>query len=67
MRDVTAWFVIVAPPLVLVADAVVFFLDGYEATITAVIRDWSEDSCIPEVVFIVGAVLLWGHLFRRWF
>lgn len=67
MRDVTAWFVIVAPPLILITDGVVFVFYGYEATITSVVREWADRSPIPEVAFVLGATLLYIHLFRRWF
>lgn len=68
MRTITTWFILTAPWLILLCDYAVYRLDGYEATITAVVRDWHERwPLLTEGVFVLGVVLLWGHLYRRWF
>lgn len=64
MRDVTAWFVLLGPPLVLLVDWLVYFRCGYPATITAVVREWHSQSVIPEVLFVAGIIILWLHLFH---
>ena len=66
MRDLTAAFILLGPPLVLLADAALFWTVGEEATITHVVRTWACYSWWPEAVYILGALLLWGHLFRGW-
>jgi hypothetical protein len=65
MKSVTSWFVLTAPFLILLTDALVYLLFGYEATITGVVRSWHEKSYLPEVLFLVGCLLLYLHLFRN--
>ena len=64
MRAVTIWFILTAPILILIVDWIVYFRWGQAATITGVVREWSKDSWLPEVVFMAGVLLLWLHLFR---
>lgn len=66
MRNLTSWFVLTAPLAILAADALIYYFDGYSATITAVVRGWAEQSSWPEFVFLLGCVLLYAHLFRGW-
>ena len=66
MREVTGWFVLIAPLVILLTDWVVYQQYGYTATITAVVREWHEQSTWPEFVFVVGVGILYLHLFRNW-
>lgn len=66
MKQITAWFTLVGPLAILVADAALFFFDGYESTITAVVRGWAAESPWPEFVFLIGAAILYVHFFRKW-
>ncbi len=64
MKQVTAWFILAAPILILAVDVWVYFRFGPDDTITGVVRDWSKESWLPEAVFLAGCLLLWLHLFR---
>ena len=64
MRDFTAYFILLAPLAILATDCFVWIRFGTEATITGVVRGWAEKSDWPEVVFVVGVVVLYYHLFR---
>ena len=66
MKQVTSWFILAAPLVILALDWLVYFRHGPEHTITGVVREWSKDSWLPEAVFMAGVFLLWIHLFRRW-
>lgn len=66
MRDVTGWFVLLAPLVILGTDYLVYVYCGYEATITAVVREWHLKTGWAEFVFLTGVVLLYVHLFRDW-
>jgi hypothetical protein len=65
-RFITTLFIIFGPLIVLAVDWAVDRLIGYEATITAVVRDAAAVSALPETVYLVGALALWAHLFRGW-
>lgn len=65
MRQVTVWFILTAPFLILAVDGWVWWKFGSEHTITGVVRGWSEDSWLPEVFFLAGCLMLWLHLFRQ--
>lgn len=67
VRDVTAWFIIVAPFLILYVDYVILVSVGVDATITGVTRSWSRVSNWPEFVYVSFTLLLYLHLFRGWF
>ncbi len=66
MKTVTTWFILLAPFAILLVDYLVFWAFGTEATITGVVRAWSEESAWPEVIFLAGVVLLYAHLYRGW-
>lgn len=66
MRQITTLFIITAPVLILFCDWLAYRYCGYEATITAVVRDWHAKSSWPEVIFLLGCVVLYLHLFRDW-
>lgn len=66
MRTLTVWFVLLAPIAILLLDAVIYLIDGYGSTITAVVRDWHEASRWPEFLFLAGCLVLWMHFFRNW-
>lgn len=56
-------FVIAAPFLVLVGDAVIWRFAGPDSTITHIVRGWDDGS--PMLKWIVGCLffILWLHLF----
>ncbi len=64
MKDVTAWFVILVLPAILIVDAVVWRVFGDEATITWTMRRWNLTSQWPEFVYVLVAVSAYLHLFR---
>lgn len=66
MRDVTAWFVILAPLAIFGTDMLVWGVFGASATITDVVRSWAARSSWIEWAYLVGATLLYVHLFRSW-
>ncbi len=65
-RNGVIWFILLAPALILLGDWLIYKVDGYDATITAVTRGWADESLIPEVIYVVATLLLWAHIFRRW-
>lgn len=66
MRDITARFVLVAPLVILGLDGLVWHFFGARATITAVVRDWHDDTPWTEFIFVAGCTLLYFHFFRDW-
>lgn len=64
LREVVAWFVLVTPLLIIVADVMIWFSDPY-ATITMVVRSWAMDSVWPETVYVLGTLVLYLHFFRN--
>lgn len=66
MRNVTAWFTLLLPPLILLADMLVMLAWGYHSTITAVVRQWASESAWAEAMYVVAALALYLHLFRGW-
>ncbi len=65
-RQVSAFVAIATPLIVIFYDAFVFFAFGVQATITDVIREWNMKSAWAEAIYVLGAVGLWLHFFRRW-
>lgn len=57
---------LVAPCFVVIFDGMLLRFFGHNATITGVVRHWSSYSKWPEVLYIVGVVLLYYHFFRNW-
>lgn len=66
MREVTAWFIIAAPIVILLVDIAVFAVFGEDATITGVVRYWSKKTAWPEFAYVVFTAALYVHLFRSW-
>lgn len=64
-KHITSWVVILGPIVVLGLDWLVFRFFGYEATITGVVRTWAEKSAWPEAVYLLGALVLYLHLYRK--
>ena len=52
--------------LIYAVDIVIHHAIGHDATITAVVREWSESSIAPEIIYLVVALALYLHLFRGW-
>ena len=65
-RDVTAWFVLLAPALVFAFDMYVEHFVCHSATITAVVRGWHRQNSWAQCVYIVGVILLYLHFFCGW-
>lgn len=66
VKDITAWFIIIAPILILIVDYVIFVNFGESATITGVVRAWNKRFSSIEVLYLVGVAVLYVHLFRGW-
>ncbi len=64
-RQVSAIVTVGAPLVVIFYDAFVFLAFGVQATITDVIREWNGKSSWAEAIYVIGAVGLYLHLFRR--
>ncbi len=62
----TAYLIVLGPIAYILYDLLIWFCFGYHPTITGVIRTWNTYSSWPEVVFVLGAVVLYGHFFRKW-
>lgn len=65
MQEVTAWFVILLIPIILVVDGIVWYWFGQQATITWVVRSYNEKSSWPEILYVVVFVAAYLHLFRK--
>lgn len=65
-RNLTAAIIILGPLLVIVYDFIVWVVYGSASTITGVIRDWADESTWPMFLYVVGAVVLYLHLFCGW-
>lgn len=66
MRTVTSYFVLLGPVAILAVDGIVLWAWGIDSTITGVVRGWAKQSAWPELLFVLGAGLLYCHLFRGW-
>ena len=62
----TSLFVLIAPIAILLIDFIVYWLYGYDATITGVVRSWAEKSTWPMFIYIIGTVILGLHFFTGW-
>ena len=66
MKQITQYFITASPFLILYVDYLVLIWYGGDATITGCCREWHKESNWPEFTYVVCAMLLWAHLFRRW-
>lgn len=66
MRDITAWFILIAPLVILTMDGIVWWFCSSGCTITGVVREWAMESPWPEALYVLGVVVLYLHLFRGW-
>ncbi len=64
VRQLTSAVIIAAPLILICYDVFVYFTFGVTTTITDVVRGWNRASLWPEIIYVVGVVGLWLHLFR---